>query len=194
VNQQLSFELGTPGDRAVLDRLAIPTYQHVLTLSDVDRLTPVQADAHMLVTLLHLREIGEQCGHAFSIVSEMLEEHTRQLAEVTRADDFIVSNKLVSLMLAQLAENREMAAVFDNLFDANGAAIYVKPVTDYVSAHRPVNFYTLVEAARRRGEIAIGYRVQADSTDAGRGYGIRLNPPKAERLSFTQSDRLIVLA
>ena len=38
----------------------------------------------------------------------MLDVRNRELAEVTQADDFIVSDKLVSLMLAQVSENKDL--------------------------------------------------------------------------------------
>ena len=42
----------------------------------------------------------------------MTDVRNRELAEVTRTDDFVVSNKLVSLMLAQASENEHLAAIF----------------------------------------------------------------------------------
>ena len=42
----------------------------------------------------------------FSIVSEMLDLRNRALAEVARADDFIVSDRLISLLMAQVAETK----------------------------------------------------------------------------------------
>jgi hypothetical protein len=52
----------------------------------------------------------------------------------------------------------------------------------------------VVEAARRRGEVAIGYRSAAFSADAKASYGVRVNPPKADRVTFADGDRVIVLA
>lgn len=59
---------------------------------------------------------------------------------------------------------------------------------------QPVNFYTLVEAARRHDEIAIGYRRMGHSDGADRLYGVRLNPNKAAMIQFAAEDQLIVLA
>jgi len=67
-----------------------------------------------LVTLLHLRDIEEKLGDSFSVVSEVLDARNQKLAEVTGTDDFIVSENLVSLLLAQLAENKALAAVFED--------------------------------------------------------------------------------
>jgi len=146
------------------------------------------------VTLLRLRQIAEQYGHPFSIVNEMLDVRKRDLAEVTRADDFIVSDQLVSLMLAQISENTELATVFDDLFDPEGSELYLKPAVDYVQLGRPVNFYTVVEAAKRRGEVAVGYRQYADSHNPLKSYGVRVHPAKSMLVTFADQDRIIVLA
>jgi hypothetical protein len=57
-----------------------------------------------------------------------------------------------------------------------------------------VNFYTVVEAARRRNEVAIGYRRKAHALDATKAYGVVLNPVKSERVTFAEGDRIVVLA
>jgi hypothetical protein len=57
-----------------------------------------------------------------------------------------------------------------------------------------VAYRTLVEAAARRGEVAIGYRHAAAAQDPEAAYGVRLNLPKSERLRIAPGDRLVVLA
>ena len=123
--------------------------------------------------------------------SEMVDVRNRELAEVTRADDFVVSNKLVSLMLAQASENDKLAAIFDDLLDEEGSEIYMRPAEDYCDLSAPLNFYTISEAARRRGEVAMGYHRPRPGAKAN---GILVNPPKAQLLDYQQGDRLIVLA
>ena len=100
---------GAATDRATLESIGIDRFDHVMVLA-ADGLDPQRADARTLVTLLHLRDIAERQGAKFSIVSEMLDERNRQLAEVTKVDDVIVSDKIISLMLTQISENRELAA------------------------------------------------------------------------------------
>jgi ion channel POLLUX/CASTOR len=109
-------------------------------------------------------------------------------------DDFIVSDHLISLMLSQLSENGNLFDVFTDLFDPDGSEIYLKPVTDYVALGQPVNFYTVIEAARRRGEIAIGYRIVSQLHDPEKAYGVRTNPKKSEEITFAAEDKIIVLA
>ncbi len=152
----VSFRAGDITSREVLENIQAADYDHVIVLSYAG-LDVQEADARTLVTLLHMRDIAEHDNTPFSIVSEMRDVRNRQLAEVTGVDDFIVSDRLVSLMMAQLAENASLYEVFSDLFDPRGAEIYLKPVSQYVETGRAVNFYTIVEAARRRGETAIGY-------------------------------------
>jgi voltage-gated potassium channel Kch len=192
-NQSVHFQSGDATQRQVLDEMQVNTYNYVIVLSD-DILGPQEADAQTLVTLLHLREMSEQTGHNFAIVSEMLDVRNRELAEVTRADDFIVSDKLISLMMSQISENKELTAVFQDLFDPEGSELYLKPIKNYVETGIAVNFYTLVEAARQRGEVALGYRIRSQAENPQAFYGVKVNPIKSALITFAPEDRIIVLA
>jgi voltage-gated potassium channel Kch len=193
-NQKVMSDEGDTTDRHTLDQLAVSSYDHVIVLGHPDEPDPNAADSKTLVTLLHLREIAEQSEHRFSIVSEMLDVRNRELAEVTGADDFIVSDHLASLMMCQVSENKELSIVFENLISPEGSELYLKPVAEYVEPGVSLNFYTVLEAARRRGEVAVGYRLGAETGDPGTAYGVRLNPEKSRRVTFTEHDMLIVLA
>jgi hypothetical protein len=125
------------------------------------------------------------------VVSEMVDVRNRELAEVTRADDFVVSNKLVSLMLAQASENDALTAIFDDLLDEEGSELYMRPASDYVALGVPVNFYTVTETARLRGEVAIGYHRPRPDAAAN---GILINPAKSAAEVYSTEDRLIILA
>ena len=193
-NQKVKFLPGDTVDRRTLDDLAINTYQHIIVLSYSGTLDAEAADAQTLVTLLHLRDIAEKSHAVFSITSEMLDAKNRELAEIAHADDFIVSDRLISLMMSQVAENKQLMPVFADLFDPEGAELYLKPAVNYVKPGVPVNFYTVTEAARRQNEIAIGYRLDHQAKDATRAYGVRVNVNKSEMVTFTEKDKVIVLA
>ncbi len=192
-HQRLRYAEGDIGSRAMLDALKVASYDHIILLSYSD-LPVQQADAQTLITLLHLRNIAEQQQIDLSIVSEMMDLRNRTLAQVARADDFIVSDQLISLMISQLAENKALDQVLSVLFSADGSEIYIRPIQDYIKTDRMVDFYTLTEAAGRRGETAIGYRQMAFKDDASRGFGVKLNPKKTEKIRFGVSDMIIVLA
>ena len=193
-NTAITFEQGDTTSRRVLEALNVEQYHHIIVLSYSHLMDEQEADASTLITLLHLREIGERKGRAFSIVSEMLDVRNRELAEVSRADDFIVSDRLISLLLSQVSENPQLMAVFTDLFDPEGSEIYLKPAEKYVRPGTRVNFYTLLEAGRQRGEVVIGYRKQEYANDASQSYGVRINPDKSEKFSLALQDRVIVLA
>lgn len=193
-NQTIVLHRGDTTNRQLLESLALQDIDHLVLLGDADHLDPQQADAHTLITLLHLRDLSARLGNPFSIVSEMQDVRNRELAEIARADDFIISDKLVSLALAQVSENKMIALVLEDLFDPDGSEIYLKPAGDYVELGRPVNFYTVVEACRRQSATAIGYRIKQEADSAEQDYGIHLNPNKSEEIVLSKSDRIIVLA
>ena len=193
-NQTITFQQRDTTDRRTLDELLSGTCDHVILLPYSDTLDVQQADARTLITLLHLRDIADHTGYSYSIVSEMLDIRNRNLAEVAQADDFVVSDRLISLVMSQISENKALGAVFADLFDPEGSEIYLKPAANYVEPGKPVNFYSVMEAAKRQGETALGYRVLAQANDASRAYGVVLNPDKSVPVTFAEQDRIIVLA
>jgi voltage-gated potassium channel Kch len=192
-NQKVTVQEGDIRSRDLLESLNATEYDHVIVLA-YSHLEQQEADAITLITLLHLRDIAERDETPFSIISEMLDLRNRELAEAAKVDDFIVSEHLISLMMSQLSENAELLGVFTDMFDPEGAEIYLKPISDYIKTGQPVNFYTVTEAARRRGETAIGYRLVSESHDADKAYGIHTNPKKSERVAFSADDKIIVIA
>ena len=128
----------------MLESLDVAAYSNVIVLSD-DLLDPLTADSRVLVTLLHLRDMLAKRGRSASIVSEMRDDRDRALAQLTKADDFVVSEQLVSLLMTQISENRHLESVFTDLFDPDGAEIYVRPSSYYL---RPVAGLTFATAGR----------------------------------------------
>lgn len=193
-NLRVDFYFADTTSREILNSLDVVSFDHVLLLCYKDMMDVQEADAHTLVTLLHLRAISEASEENINIVSEMLDLHNRELAEVTKANDFIVSDKLISLLMTQVSENKYLMRVFEILFDAEGSEIYLKPVTRYLNINREVDFYTVLESAKRKGETAIGYRLCSEAYDSGKSYGVHVNPLKTERLKFSDGDKIIVIA
>lgn len=193
-NMRVQVQVGDATDRQVLDRLELAAYNHLIVLGSEQHGDLHQADARTLITLLHLRDLRERNQYTFSIVSEMLDSRNRGLAQVTRADDFVVSDQLASAMLAQVAENKHLIQVFEELFNPEGSELYLRPIGDYIVPDHPVNFYTLLEAARRRNQVAVGYLLYEKRSDAASNYGVSLNPRKDQVLQFSSRDQLVVLA
>ncbi|MFG2234540.1 NAD-binding lipoprotein [Streptomyces sp. NPDC048723] len=211
---EVAFRSGDITDPELLAKLDVPSYDSVIVIGEtghepvphVAALPPARAidlglapetgtetDDRTLVTLLHLRAIGEAAGRELSLTTEMSDDGNRLLAPAREGADFIVSGRLISLLMTQISESPYLATVFEELFEAEGNELHLKPVADYVRTGREVAFATLVESARRRRECAVGYRLRTEAA-VGPAYGVRLNPDKGQRVRFGEHDWLIVLA
>jgi voltage-gated potassium channel Kch len=193
-NIHLSFEVTDTTDRETLQNMDLGQYDYIMLLCYQNYFPIQEADAQTLITLLHLRNFTEKNGQKYKIVSEMLDIRNRQLADITSADDFIVSDKLISLLMSQVSENKFLMRVFEDLFDADGSEIYIKPAKEYVKVGEPMNFYTILESAARKNEVAIGYRVIKEAKEANKGYGVYVNPRKSDMFTLTDKDMVIVLS
>ncbi|MFF4992561.1 potassium transporter TrkA [Streptosporangium saharense] len=186
----LAHETGDITRYGTLDALGVGTYDHVLILAD-DRLGAHVADSRTLLTLLHVREMSRSNGWRHSLVTEMARECDRRLAEVTEVDDLVVPARVTGLLMIQIAEHPRRHDVFTDLFASGGQEISIRPAGDYVRLSAPVDYATVVAAARAYGEVAIGYR--GDRTARGDG-GVVLNPPKSRKVVFESDDAVIVLS
>ena len=191
--QQIDFIRGDINDKATLVNLKPESYDHLILLSYMD-IDVQESDAKTLICLLHLRNLSEKVGKNFSIVSEMLDIRNRDLGVVAKADDFIVSDNLISLMLSQLSENKDLKKVYDILFEAEGSELYLKPVGRFVKPGESVSFYTILESAAQLNETAIGYRISSQSENAEKNYGVYINPKKSAIVNFNEGDVIIVLS
>ena len=194
VNIELKFEICDTTDRETIEEMKLEEYQYVILLCYQNYFPIQEADAQTLITLLHIRNISEKSGVKFNMVSEMLDIRNRQLADITSANDFIVSDKLVSLLMSQVSENKYLMRVFEDLFDADGSEIYIKPASEYVQPGVEINFYTILESAAQKNEVAIGYRVMSQAKMADKGYGVYVNPKKSSKFKLTPEDAVIVLS
>jgi len=167
-------------------------YDKVIVLGYRKGLSPAEADARSLLTLLILQQalVASSSGQRPRIVTELLDARDVDLARATGADDFVVSDELSSLMLAQLAERADLEDVFADLVDVEGSAIALQPATWYVTSDQ-VPFRRVVAAARARGESAIGYRIEHGT---GGPPVVVLNPHKGDSVTLGGGDQVVVIA
>lgn len=192
--QTVHVHLGDPINRAQVERvLAQGPFDHVLLLCERERYSMDEADARTLLTLMLVREATKAAGGVEGILTELLEPAAVDLGENSSGGDFIVSQKLISLLMAQLSESPHLSDVFADLFDSGGVRVELHRPTRYVPLGT-TTFAELVAAAREWGAVAIGYRAAEALTDPrAMAGGVRVNPPKSTRITLTESDSIIVI-
>jgi ion channel POLLUX/CASTOR len=156
-------------------------------------LRPADADARTLVTLLQLQGLlpeTQPATMAVSVLSELLDVRHVELAMATSAQDFVVSERLTSLVLAQLADDPDRGTIFRDLLNSGGSDVSLQPATSYAPSGIELSFGTIVESALSHGHVAIGYRL---SVGPGGVPQIIVNPAKTDRVRLTVEDQLVVI-
>jgi ion channel POLLUX/CASTOR len=152
-----------------------------------DGLEPDEADARTVISVLLLRDYFKTAGgEAPRIISEILDARTKDLLEQDVGADFVVSNEMTSMLLAQVSERRDLNAVFADLFDSDGNEIYLKRAECYAVVGEPTPWISVLKMARQRKEIALGYARLNQSPI--------LNPKQTETLVFAAGDRVVVVS
>lgn len=193
-NQSVTVHVGDPiSRRDVHQALDAGPFNHVLLLSENSDYASEEADARTLLALLHVHSHAEQATPPDNVVAELLDPNDVELTGTADNRDFIVSQRLVALLMAQLSESPHLQPVFNEIFDAQGATIAVHPALRYVAPGQ-TTFRDIIKATREWGAVAIGYRsASAIGTKGSIGHGIRLNPPKSEAVTIEDGDSIILI-
>ncbi len=184
----------------VIEDLQPGGFDAIIVLDDdVDDIHIEDADTRVIMTLLLLRALRDQAerdGRPFprqqQIVGEIFNVSNKDLAESTGSlRDVIISNDLVSKMIAQVCRERRTEMIMQDLFDEEGKEIYLKPAMLYAAAGETVSFDQLLRASLARGEVAIGCR---EGSTRGTGRTLQLNPPRNTMLRVDAQLQLVVIA
>jgi hypothetical protein len=191
-NLTLVVERRDISDPHVLDRLVGEHYDHIVVLLCTDFYGAGDANARTVATVRHIRDAAWRSNRPFSLMGEIW-GGTRTHVALPESDGFLEIDRMVSLMVSQVSDSRERSRVFEQVFDAVGPLFCFRPAASYVSLNRAVCFYTVVEAARRRGEVAVGYWIRSNRNAHGACPAV-LNPAKTRSVAFTSDDEILVLA
>ncbi|KAA0034178.1 ion channel CASTOR-like isoform X2 [Cucumis melo var. makuwa] len=202
--------------RRHLESLPLESFDSILILADESvEDSAIQADSRSLATLLLIRDIqakrmpvrdakatahkgsfsqgswiGEmqQASDKSVIISEILDPRTKNLLSMSKISDYVLSNELVSMALAMVAEDRQINDVLEELFAEEGNELHIRQADLYLREGEELSFYEVLLRARQRREVVIGYR----SANAERAV---INPPaKNERRKWSLRDVFVVIA
>ncbi len=189
---------GDPMSREYLSSINPTSYNTVIILNqNEDDYEPERVDSDTLVILLLLRQIMEKSEQTkkTKIITQVLNSENQELITQSTVDDFIISNKLITMIIAQLSEQPSIKAFYDDLFQEEGSEIYLKPASYYFSSLPvEVSFIDIMHAASKRDEICLGVRQNSLADDPEQNFGVRLDPPKTARFTLTAEDTLVVLS
>ncbi len=192
-----------PLDASDLDDLNPFAYDHVMVLRQNPAVehTPDRIDADSIVVLLHLRKLGDKVRRASlttntKIITEVMDSANQELINTAGVDDFLISDSLVSMILAQISQEPRLRHVYEDLFREDGSEMYVKPVHYYFDELPvTVRFADLMAVAQQReGEICLGYKIHMKRDDPDQNYGVVLVPSKKKKITLQEGDGLVVVA
>jgi Trk K+ transport system NAD-binding subunit len=151
-------------------------------------MTIEEADSRTLLNLMLLRrDLGARGGIAPRIIVELLDADNVDLARVTGADDYVVSDAVISRLMAQLAEQPERRPILLSLYAGDGSSLHLIPAED-IGLSGDVRFEGIVAAAYTYGLLALGWR----SPDE-RGGKVVLNPDNDEQVPLLGGDQIVVI-
>ncbi|MDF1563691.1 MAG: hypothetical protein P1V51_11655 [Deltaproteobacteria bacterium] len=193
---------GDPLDRDVLARVRPFDYHNVTILPHRagEHLDAERIDAETILVLLNLRRLlrdaGKSEGIDTKIITEVIDSENQELVSQAGVNDFIISDRMISMIFAQISEEPDIKKVYDDLFEEEGSEIYVKPIGLYCD-ELPIScrFGDLMRAAQKRdGEVCIGFKLGRQAHDSHANFGVRLIPPKDETVTLGPGDGLVVVA
>jgi len=193
---KIKLKTGNPLDIGELKNQNLEMYKSIVILNTVHHDQEV-ADARNINIFLLIRNLLQKSlqEEKVQIISEVMNADNLELISKAGVNDTIISTKMVSKILAQIAEEPDVMKIYDELFKEEGSEIYLKPLSYYTEASQvSVRFADLIQLAQKRDEICLGFRDMSLSHSVEEHFGIFINPQKDEVLELQSHDCLIVLA
>ena len=185
VNATVTARGGRGGPEDLLTLPDLGPFDQVIVLAYRDVLDVNEADARTLLSLLALRMAWPKGGdHNVRIIAELVDQRNLAIASPVGIDDLIVSDALTSLLMAQLSERGELLAVFEDLFDPEGAVVSLLDAPGVVPAES-LDFAAVVAAASAHGASAFGYRLASGE--------LHFNPEKSRTVTLGPGDQILAI-
>ena len=115
-------------------------------------------DAEILLALHALSSYIKHRSTPPKIIVELLEHRYSQLVRLYGDVTVLMSTKLASDVLVQLADAPYRSEIFSELLDPDGNELYLRELSHYLRENESsISFTQLCARARSRGETAIGW-------------------------------------
>jgi ion channel POLLUX/CASTOR len=183
----------------IYEELDLSEYNNVLVLSQGgDCGDPEKVDSETIIILLMLRNQLEQLPIGQpqpKLITEVMDSKNQSLVARAGVNDFIISNRQMSMLVAQISEEPDILRVYDQIFSEDGSEIYIKSIGLYFDEF-PVKatFADLMSVAQNREEICLGVKLYQHEGDLDENYGVKLIPEKNTVYELGAEDHLVVLA
>ena len=186
-------------DLELLKGIDTLSYDSLLILSPSGS-TIEEMDAYVISLLIRVRQILRESGSNKwpKLITEVMDSDNIDIILNSGVEDFMVSNQFVSQIMAQVSEEPLALDVYDDLFQADGSELYIKPASFYFSFEGKESitlpYGECVQAALLRNEVIIGLQINSDQKDQSKMFGINLIPAKDKEFTLSKEDGLIALA
>lgn len=148
-----------------------------------------EADSRTLLALMLLRkELQTRTGPPPRVIVELRDADNVDLARLSGADEYIVSDAIAGRFMAQLAEQPERRQVFLALYASAGPSLRLVAAED-LGLVGAVSFGEVVTTAQAAGMLAIGWR--PTSTEDATAI---LSPMVSTPIVLAPADQIIVVA
>jgi hypothetical protein len=147
---------GDTASASPYSQLKLAEYDCIVVLASGD--AGVDSDTQTLRVLLRISDIRTYDKNRAHTVVEITEETNRDIFQNLGVDDIVVSTDIVSVSLAQVAQEPVMGPIYRELLNVGGVEISLRPLVEYIQADREFVFDDLVYAAQQKLEIALGVR------------------------------------
>lgn len=211
-NLKVHFEQQNPIFRRELERLETPIHEFdaILVLTESrPGAEGLSSDSRSMITMLLCRDLQKQAERELgaktfgnqlpasqaTVISEILDPRTAELIKLAQCDDHIVSNELISMALGQMSEQADIGPLIDDLFSVDGNEMHIKDVRLFAYEGETLSFWEIMNRARQRCEVAIGYQRYADVLADAADKGLTLNPAdKSQRITWSPQDKIVVIS
>ncbi len=193
-----------------LDAIKPQSFDSILILSPGGS-TIEEMDAYVISLLIRIRQIlllntnpnksAENIGSIKwpKLITEVMDSENIDIILNSGVEDFMVSNQFVSQIMAQVSEEPLALDVYDDLFQADGSELYIKPASYYFKflenqSSITIKYGECVQAAQLRNEVILGVQLHNEQKNKDEMFGVHLIPNKDDEFTLTKEDGFIALA